>query len=58
MFKCNQFELSMVGADLVMEVVEQKAMSTFHSPPKIWKCFMDDTFVVIKKNAIDGFYSS
>jgi len=30
-------------------------MSTFHSLPKIWKHLVDDTFVIIKKNAIDGF---
>jgi len=47
----------MVVTNLVMEDVEHRAMSTFHSPPKIWKYFVDDTFIDIKKNAIVVFYS-
>ena len=44
--------VSTVVANLVMEDIENRAQSTFHSPPKIWKRYVDDTFVIIHKNAV------
>ena len=38
-----------------MEDVEKRALSTFHSPPKIWKRYVDDTFVIIHKNSVEDF---
>ena len=47
--------VSTVVANLVMEDVEKRALSTFHSPPKIWKRYVDDTFVIIHKNSVEDF---
>ena len=47
--------VSTVVANLVMEDVEKRALSTFHSPPKIWKRSVDDTFVIIHKNSVEDF---
>ena len=38
-----------------MEDVAKRALSTFHSPPKIWKCYADDTFALIHKNSVIEF---
>ena len=42
--------VSVIIANLVMENVEEGAMSTFLNPPKFWRGYVDDTFVIIKKN--------
>ena len=47
--------VSTVIANLIMEDVEKRALSTFHSPTKIWKRYVDDTFVIIHKNSIEDF---
>ena len=41
--------LSPIIANLYMEEFENKALSTAPNPPTLWKWFVDDTFVVIKK---------
>ena len=38
-------------ANLVMENVEEEAMSTFLSPPKFRRRYADDKFVIIKKRS-------
>ena len=48
--------VSNVIAYLVMEDVEKRALPTFHSPPKIWKRYVDDTFVIINKNSVENFF--
>ena len=60
--------LSPIIANLYMENFETKALNTAPNPPSLWKRFVDDTFVVIKKchqeeffqhiNAIEKPYSS
>ena len=47
--------VSTVVANQVIEDVEKRAVSTIHSPPKIWKRYEDDTFVIINKNSIEDF---
>ena len=47
--------VSVVIANLVMEVVEQRALATFHSPPHFWKRYVDDT--VIPCNLVREFLS-
>ena len=47
---------SVVIANLVMEYVEQKAISSFSSCPKLWKRFVDDTFVIMHTNEVNGFF--
>ena len=49
------YPVSTVIANLIMEDVEKRALSTFHSPPKVWKRFVDDTFVIIHKNSVEDF---
>ena len=44
-------------ANLVMEDIENKAMSEFHHPPKVWKRYVDDTFVVIKREYLQQFFN-
>ena len=43
------------AADLFMEHLEKKALSTFIAPPKIWKRYVDDTFSKLKMMQIDAF---
>ena len=47
--------VSTVVANLVMEDVEKRDLSTFHSPPKIWKRYVDDTYVIINKTSVEDF---
>ena len=47
--------VSTVIANLIMENVGKRALSTFHSPPKTWKRYVDDTFVIIHKNSVEDF---
>ena len=48
--------ISVTIANLVMETVETKALKTFQNPPIMWKRYVDDTFVVIKKNNLETFH--
>ena len=48
--------ISVVIANLVMEYVEQKAISSFSSFPKLWKRFVDDTFVIMQTNKVNRFF--
>ena len=49
--------VSPILANLVMEDIENKAMSDFHHPPKVWKRYVDDTFVVIKREYLQQFFN-
>ena len=40
-------------ANLVMEDVEERAIDSFGQPPRVWKRFVDDTFVILDKVAVD-----
>ena len=42
--------ISPLVANLFMEEIEVHAISTFTTPPTLWKRFVDDTFTIIKKN--------
>jgi len=39
--------VSSVVANLVMEDIETWALETFTDPPRLWKRYVDDTFVII-----------
>ena len=43
-----------IVANLYMEGFENKAINTAECPPRIWKRFMDDTFVVIEAEKKQG----
>ena len=49
--------ISVTIANLVKENVEEGAMSTFFNPPKFWRRYVDDTFVIIKKIEVDESYN-
>ena len=40
--------LSPVIANMVMEDLEQQALSTFHNPPSIWVRYVDDVYAIVK----------
>ena len=48
--------ISVIIANLIMEYVEQKAISLFSSSPKLWKRFVDDTFVIMQTNEVNRFF--
>ena len=50
--------VSFVVANLVMKIVEKRALSTFHPVSKILKRCVDSIFVIINKNSAEGFFRS
>ena len=49
--------VSVVVANLVMEDVEERAIDSFGQPPRVWKRFVDDTFVILDKTTVDKFFT-
>ena len=49
--------VSVVGANLVMEDAEELAIDSFGQPPRVWKRFVDDTFIILDKVAVDKFFT-
>ena len=47
--------VSPIVANLYMEYLEQKALSTATKPPRFWCSFVDDTFVIHKEVNKEGF---
>ena len=47
--------VSPIVANLYMEYLEQKALSTVTPPPRFWHRFVDDTFVIQKEVNKQGF---
>ena len=45
-----------VVANIFMAYVEKTAINTFHTPPTLWVCFVDDTFCVIKHSCVGEFH--
>ena len=41
-----------------MEVIEDLAISTSSVPPRVWKRYVDDSFVIIKKDAVSSFHDT
>ena len=48
--------VSVTVADLVMEDVEQWALSTFLTPPRFWKCYVDDTCTALHPDQLPTFH--
>ena len=48
--------VSVVVANLFMEELEQRALESFAHPVKVWRCYVDDTFVVMKGDLVDSFH--
>ena len=48
--------ISPILADIFMEFVEHRAISTFHTAPKLWVRYVDDTFCVIEQQYAEEFH--
>ena len=48
--------ISAVIADLYMEAFEEQTLATAPEPQRIWKCYVDDTFTVMKQHNADNFF--
>ena len=49
--------VSVVVANLVIEDIKQKALSTFHTPPCFWRRYVDDTCTILPGDLVDSFHS-
>ena len=47
--------VSPIVANLYMEHFEQLALSTAPVAPRVWKRYVDDTFTICPKDAVEGF---
>ena len=47
--------VSVIVANLVMENVENRALSTYHSPPPFWKRYVDDICTAMEEYSIEEF---
>ncbi|KXJ26268.1 hypothetical protein AC249_AIPGENE358 [Exaiptasia diaphana] len=48
--------VSVVVANLVMEDLETRAIATYHTPPSLYRRYVDDTACVIKKADVGSFH--
>ena len=48
--------VSVTVANMVMEHVEEEALSTFAVKPKFWKRYVDDTFTALPEDVVDSFH--
>jgi len=47
--------VSSVVANLVMEGIETRALETFTDPLRLWKRYVDNTFVIMKRSKLSEF---
>ena len=47
--------VSPIVANLFMEDFEEKALASFHTPPRYWGRYMDDTMTVLKTSVVEEF---
>ena len=50
--------VSPVVGNLCMEVIEESAIAASTTPPKVWKRYEDDSFVMIKKHSVSKFHDT
>ena len=50
--------VSPVVANLCMEAIEEMVINTTSVPPKVWKRYVDGSFCIIRRNAVDSFHNS
>ena len=49
--------VSVVIANLLMEDVEERVLTTFHPPPRFWRRYVDDTFTALPRDLVQQFLS-
>ena len=49
--------VSVIVANLVMEDIEERALSSYDPSPRFWKRYVDDTVAVIKSDQVSTFHS-
>ena len=47
-----------VVANLCMEAIGEVAINTSEIQPKVWKRYVDDSFCIIKRNAVNSFHTT
>ena len=47
--------VSVVVATLVMEDIECRALSSFQTPPRFWRRYVDDTCTVFPRDLVESF---
>lgn len=50
--------VSPVVANLCMEAIEEVAINLSEVQPKVWKRYVDDSFCIIKRNAVNSFHTT
>ena len=50
--------VSPVVANLCMEAIKELGINTSEIQPKVWRCYVDDSFCIIKKNAVNAFHTT
>ena len=50
--------VSPVVANLCMEAIEEVAINTSVVQPKVWKRYVDDSFCIIKRDAVNSFHTT
>jgi len=49
--------VSFMVADLIMEDVEQRALSAYLDPPPFWKRYVDDTCMALPLDQVQAFHN-
>ena len=49
--------VSPIVANIYMETFEHRAINTALNPPRVWRRYVDDTFVVQQESHKDEFFS-
>ena len=50
--------VSPVVVNLCMEAIDEVAINTSEVQPKVWKHYVDDSFCIIKRNAVNSFHTT
>ena len=48
--------VSVVVSNLVMEDIECRTMSSFHTPPRFWRRYVDDTCAALPRDLVEPFH--
>ena len=50
------YPVSVVGAEIVMQNIDEKALATYSETLPLWLRYVDDTITAVHKNKIDEFH--